>query len=786
MKQFLSFLIILTPFSIFAQSNISGTVTDSSNEPLIGVNVYVKNNNQIGTSTDFDGNFQLSLSAKCYTLVFQYIGYQTHQEKVCLKEAENKFIPIRLAEDAELLSTVVVSAGKFEQKVEEVTVSMDVIKPSFIENKASNSMDKTLKQAPSIHIVDGQANIRSGSGWSYGAGSRVMVMVDGMPLMSGDQGAAEWQLIPMENISQVEIIKGASSVLFGSSALNGTINIRTAYPSAEPVNKISFTHSKYGAPKRKNLHWYKGGYVSSNNLSFFHSHKKNNQDFVLGANLLYDGGYQYKVTSKRARLNLGYTKYDQRIEGLQYGIKANIMRSEIGDAIMWEHDTLAYNPLDNDPGYRNNIYWNIDPFISYHNADNNSKHSINARLLHIDILPSYADSLKIVNIEATESQEAYTDTVPYGAHEAKRFSKVFYIDYQYQKQYEDLLTLTTGFTNKFSKGQDVDIYGIHKEYNASIYTQADLKYDKLNLSMGGRLEHFNDGETIINKPIFRSGLNYQLATATWLRSSYGEGIRFPSILERYVTYNTGPMYIYSNPDLEPEIGWSAEIGIKQGFKLGTFKGFIDLAAFKMKYDNMMEFSFGFWGPEEAIFSGAGFKSINIGTTIIEGIELSTVCEGSIGKYKLAILGSYTYTNPYIEDKHAVYTTDNMNKDISYYNTSLDTSGVLKYRYEHLAKLDLNIQRHRYRLGLGIRHQSAMNNIDEIFNDDLFDYILGTAQAWDALNRPTTIVDLRVGYELNENSQIAFNIDNLQNVEQLLRPASLAAPRTYSLLYKQSF
>lgn len=786
MNRLLSFILLLFSFNLCAQNNISGSVVDKDKQPLVGVNIYAKNNHSIGTSTDFNGNFSLNLAAGCHTLVFQYIGYQSLEKKLCLSESENKFITISLVEDSELLSAVVVSAGKFEQKIEEVTVSMDVIKPSFIENKAANSIDKTLKQAPSIHIVDGQANIRSGSGWSYGTGSRVMVMVDGMPLMSGDQGAAEWQLIPMENISQVEVIKGASSVLFGSSALNGTINIRTAYPSSEPTNKISFSHSYYGAPKRQNLHWYKNAYHSANNLSFFHAHKKNNQDFVLGANLLYDGGYQYKVTSKRARINLGYTKYSTSTEGLQYGLKVNLMRSKIGDAIMWEHDTLAYNPLDNDPGFRNNMYWSIDPYISYRNPEKNSKHSINARLLHIDIFPGYQDSLKIETIEATDTHAAYTDTSAYSAEEAKRFSNVYYIEYQYQKQYEELLTLTTGITNKFSQGQDVDIYGIHKEYNASIYTQADFKYQKLNLSLGGRFEHFNDGEHILNKPIFRSGINYQLTRATWLRSSYGEGIRFPSILERYVSYNTGPMYIYANPDLKPEAGWSAEIGIKQAFKLGAFKGFIDLAAFKMKYDDMMEFSAGFWGPLDNEIFGLGFKSINIGQTIIEGIELSIISTAKLNEYNIDIMGSYTYTKPYIGDINAIYAQDKRMIDLSYSSTSLNQSGILKYRYEHLVKLNLNIERKRYNFGLSIHHQSSMNNIDAAFNEPLFNAQLGTTDAWDRLNRPVTTMDLRIAYDLDENSQVAFNVDNVQNVEHLLRPASLAAPRTYSLLYKHSF
>ena len=191
------------------------------------MNISVKDILGLGTSTDFNGDYQISLPQGCHDLLFQYIGYKDLLKNVCLEQNKNLNIDVSLEEASEVLGTVVISAGKFEQKLEEVTVSMDVIKPALIENKTATSLDRTMNQSPSVHIVDGQANIRSGSGWSYGAGSRVMVMVDGMPLMNGDQGGVEWQLVPMENISQIEVIKGASSVLFGSSALNGTINIRT-------------------------------------------------------------------------------------------------------------------------------------------------------------------------------------------------------------------------------------------------------------------------------------------------------------------------------------------------------------------------------------------------------------------------------------------------------------------------------------------------------------------------------------------------------------------------------
>jgi len=771
-KKTLLILFIVCIFNMQAQNLVSGKVINENSEVLIGVNISAKEIPGLGASTNFSGDYQISLPDGCNNLLFQYIGYEDVLKNVCFEQNNTLTLNVTLKKTSELLGTVVISAGKFEQRLEEVTVSMDVIKASLIENKSTTSLDRTMNQSPSVHVVDGQANIRSGSGWSYGAGSRVMVMVDGIPLMRGDQGAVAWQLVPMENISQIEVIKGASSVLFGSSALNGTINIRTNYPSSEPANKLSITHTAYGKPKRESIHWYKGGYTSANNISYLHTHKKDNTDFVLGTNLYYDGGYQYKVISKRARINMSHTTYSKEIEGLSYGIKANIMRSKIADALMWQHDTLAYNALNDDPSYSDNNHFNIDHFITYNNPRNGIKHRINSRYFRINIYPAYVDSGQFSN------------------RQAKRFSNVYYTDYQFQKQIKNIVTLTSGYTYKYSDGQDLVIYGNRNNVNHSLYAQADIKYQRLNLSFGGRFEHYNDEGNIINKPIFRSGINYQIAKATFLRSSYGEGIRFPSIIERYVNYATGPVMIFPNEELKPETGWSAELGIKQALKVGEWKGFVDFAVFMMQYDDMMEFSFGKWGNDDdgQIF-GFGFKSVNIGRTQIKGFELSLAGEGKIGQTKIEVLGGYTYTKPYIDDKHFVYdqyTTNSGINPVSYLTTSSDTSGTLKYRYKHLAKFDLNIERDRIATGISLRYNSRMENIDRAFIDPLFDMILGTTNAWERLNKNSMILDYRIGYNLTEEAQISFNIDNIFNKEQSLRPASLSAPRTYSILFKQNF
>ena len=91
---------------------------------------------------------------------------------------ELKNVKIILNEVSKKLDVVVISAGKFEQRIEETTVSMEVIKPQMIENKNTTEIQTAMEQIPGVNITDGQANIRGGSGWSYGAGSRVLVMVD--------------------------------------------------------------------------------------------------------------------------------------------------------------------------------------------------------------------------------------------------------------------------------------------------------------------------------------------------------------------------------------------------------------------------------------------------------------------------------------------------------------------------------------------------------------------------------------------------------------------------------
>ena len=244
-----SSFLIFTSSTIVAQTEktvtIKGIILDGEEEgePLIGGNVIL--NNGDGAATDFNGAYSFKTTPGSYTITFKYIGYQSQNQKVEVAEGETKVINITLMPEANQLDDVVISASKYEQKLGDVPVSMAVIKPALIENKATRDAQAIVEQVPGVQINENQVSIRGGSGWSYGAGSRVLVMVDGMPMLAGDANDIKWSAIPLENISQIEILKGASSVLYGSSALNGVINIRTQYPKDEPVTKMNISNGFY-------------------------------------------------------------------------------------------------------------------------------------------------------------------------------------------------------------------------------------------------------------------------------------------------------------------------------------------------------------------------------------------------------------------------------------------------------------------------------------------------------------------------------------------------------------
>ena len=762
------YLLMISLFVQAQKTSITGKVIDAkTKEPLIGVAVIV--DDKSGVTTDINGLYILELTVGAHTISFKYIGYATETKKITMKEGEIQTINIYAEPSSSMLDEMVVSAGKFEQKLSDVTVSIQTIKPSMIENNNTNSIESIVEKTPGVTIMDDQASIRGGSGYSYGAGSRVLLLVDDLPMLSGDAGDVKWNFAPVENIEQIEVIKGAASALFGSSALNGIINIRTAFPGNTPRTKIIVNSGLYNNPKRKEIIWWGSTQPTFSGTQFLHSRKIGNLDLTVGANLFTDQGYREKNDEQRYRFNINTRYRDKKISGLSYGINSNFMNVKGNEFLLWQNgDTGVYRPSPSWSQQTNNSRLNIDPFIVYHN-DNGNRHSLRGRYYQIN------------NRNNTGQQSR---------------SYLFYGEYQYQKHFKNELTMTTGITGTYNYAV-ADIYGGKNHYAASggAFAQFDKKINLLTISAGARYEVFKmDKDKDNSRPVFRTGVNYQLAEESFLRASFGQGFRYPAIAEKYIQTSAGSLKIFPNDTLRPETGWSAEIGFKQGFKISSWYGYLDIAGFWTQYHDMIEFTFGQHYPDsiknptlQDYFYYTGFKAYNISNAQINGIDITIMGQGKFFGLPATLLMGYTYTNP---------TDLDVNRD----SLKSNGSNVLKYRFYHSAKADFEVAYKDVSAGISLDYHSYMINIDKAFEEplklpngdpviqygDTVFFLPGLKQYREKHHTGDVIFDFRLSYQITVTSKISIIIKNIFNREYMLRPGDVQPPRNIALQYALKF
>lgn len=848
----LPFLGLLTWFSATSQERgtLQGSVSDeATSETLIGANVVLASDKGVGSSTDIEGKFSFTLPEGKHWVVCSFTGMKADSLEVIIKAGETTTQNFVLGMNSEQLSTVVVSAGKFEQKLEELTVTMNVLKPALIDNRNSTNITSALEQTPGLTIMDEEPQIRSGSGYSFGIGSRVAILVDDLPILNGDIGKAEWSFIPTENVEQIEVIKGASSVLYGSSALSGAINVRTAYPKDKPLTKVNiFTGFRSAileddASTGKRIANFFGMDVSAANgkkwwdgvanfsgMNFMHSRKVDHWDIVFGGNFLYDHGYigpqtpvaeldsfymanlvntgyvdrydrtdtikdiaNKDVRELRGRFNFNIRKRSKKTSGLNYGLNGNFMRSSKNFSLVWQatekNESGKYRSYPGTMTLTEITTFYLDPFVNYV-TPRGVQHAFRSRILF--------------NNSDNSNDQSVQSTVYFG-------------EYQIQRTFSKMrdLNLIAGASGSYSTSKS-DLFvggnesGNNNAKNFSLYMQLDKKFFKqVNVSIGVRGEYFQINNTeFVVRPVFRTGVSWKAGRESYIRGSYGQGYRFPTIAEKYIFTTTGGLGVFPNPDLKPETSWNAELGFKQGFKIGKFMGYFDLVGFWQEYNNSIEFVMGRYDPDIVL---PGFKFLNTGKNRVRGIETSIMGGGQFTKsLGMTLIVGYTYTIPESVEPEAVYYRDTTgvssggNEQLfTHYGTSVDTTKILKYRFQHLANLDLEFTYRKWSLGYTFRFYSFMSNIDKVLYDldssspddfaDLFDtgiiehrgdeesdqsYVYNLADK----HSGNYVMDARISYQISGWLKAAFIVNNFLNREYSLRPLKMEQPRTASIQF----
>ena len=798
----------LLNYTYAEKGTLSGVITDATTkENLIGVNIVTTNN--LGTVTDIDGKFSIQLEEGKYKITISYLGYASITEEVTIiANQTTEFVKSIETEAKDALgSEIVITGSLYQKRASEEVISVEVIKPRQLATSNILRIDDIARRVSGLNVADGQANIRSGSGWSYGVGSRVMMILDGLPLLSPDRGDVKWTLLPTESVGQIEVLKGASSVLYGSSAMNGTISLQTQKPTSKPVTRITSFMSFITPPKRK-ITQYWNFPKPSVGVSFMRAHKsKDNFEYNVGGSLYlnnttYENGLEYL-----ARLNYRLKWTSKKNPKLSWGFAGNFMYNKEYEFFYWQNDqdgaykAAAGNSFEN-------IRLTVDPFVTIYDKKNN-KHEIKTRTyfnrpsfdtktilenINYQFIKNYPN--KNLTVIAGVDEQFLWIKVPAFAEDDKKKANIFAGFMQLEKKYKKL-TLVGGVRFEYFAYQKL-----------SGVTGAEFK-DK-----SGKLKFYLPGQ-------WRAGLNYQAAKNTYLRFNIGQAYRFPSFAERFVdervgstenrytivenfpirdtfytiardsVYTNSTLGILPNTNLKPEYGWTAEFGFQQ--KFGTKKnkhyvGMFDGAFFWQEYKNIIEPTARGAVPESNALINLSFQ--NIVRARIAGWDLSFKNELDYGKHKASFNVGYTYSLPVALNTNSIYGFDKVGSYLKYlfkfapHQFGSDTAEqILKYRNRHLLTIDMEYNYNNlFTFGFDARYYSKIENFDKIFIaiPGIANFINTTSQ------KGYFVLNTRTFFTVKKKHTIGLIVDNILNTEYWLRAGKLEQPRRVTMQYRLEF
>jgi len=220
------------------------------NEHVPFVNIVVKGTN-MGTTTDVTGHYKLTnLPVGKNIIIASAIGYKTKEVEVVMERDKATELFIELEEDVLQLEQVVVTGTRTEHYIKDVPVRTEVITSREIETKNAGNLFQVLEGTPGIRVEQQCQFCNFTMIRMQGLGAEhTQVLIDGQPMYSGLAGVYGLQQISTVNIDRIEVVKGAGSALYGSSAVAGAINIITKKPSLVPSTKLGLQFGNYNTNK---------------------------------------------------------------------------------------------------------------------------------------------------------------------------------------------------------------------------------------------------------------------------------------------------------------------------------------------------------------------------------------------------------------------------------------------------------------------------------------------------------------------------------------------------------
>ena len=633
---------------------LRGSVVDAKTlQPLPGATVSVEGTLR-GTSSGPDGQFLITrLAAGTYGVAVSMVGYQ-RRTLAGLVVDEDDTVTLQIRMDAVALQTdpIIVTASRREQSLQESPVSVSVMDATGLQSRTVVTFDEALRYIPGVNVTESQVSIRGSSGYNRGAGSRVLMLVDGIPMLTGDTGEINYDILPVNEIDRIEVVKGASSALYGSNALGGVLNLITRPIGEEPLTYLSTYGGLYNAPSHNEWKWADG---ARGLFGISASHERRIADFSFRAFLSMAGDDSYRRSDLRHRFN-GSLKLRYDISAASaLTVNAGLMDLQRDNFLYWQDLHNALLSPDDQVGDRVHSTRFFANGIYQHTVSSSAMHSVRALWF----------------------RNHFTDSISEPGNNST--SDVLRGEYQ--------LTLAAGTTHLLTAGAEgnldlvrSNLFGERSGGGIAAYLQDEIRLlEDLRLTLGARFDLQDvDSLEITSQLNPKAALVYMPIPGTSLRSSVGRGFRAPTVAEAFTETYAGGLLIVPNPALRPERSWSFEVGVNQLLSdVATF----DVSGFLTTYSDLIESGFNAAG--QAQFS-------NVTDASVAGFEVASSVE--LLERALFLDAAYTY----------VYPRDRTRDDL------------LKYRPRHLAYVSGHGHLWIFTLGAEFRYASRVERIDEEF------------------------------------------------------------------------
>ncbi len=636
--------------------SVSGRIVEvESGDPSIGANVLIKDTFW-GSATDENGDFIIeNVPFGDYIIIVSVIGYKTYELTVVLSsDHPHVIISALLERDVIESSQIVVTASRSAQDIMELPLSVSVVTPRKLSDKNVVSLEEILIYEPGVTIVKDQLNIRGASGYTLGAGSRSLLLLDGLPLMGSASGNITWNVVPTSEIDQVEIVKSGGSAMYGSGAMGGVVNIITRNAPDKPETRLRILSGVYSHPKYDQWQW-------RNSRGFFNM-MEITRSLPIGPHGAWfrlqryqTDGYtelgwdeSWNLTAK-TKLNFG-NKYSASIYG-------NFISTLNGIESQWKSPADPFEA----------------PYGSEHDKANGTKLNINSTLSAV-MSPYTVLHLK------SAFYDVFWENI--GTNTDRSNERKVYGELQGGTKISRRWHVTSGASLQRAT-IDASIFGTHSTATQAIYGLLQGKFGRgLSSSIAGRYELFSvDGKKNTAQFVPQFALNYHPKKWLSLRTSLAKGFRSPSIAELFSQSQLNVFKVEPNPNLVTETSSSYEVGITMKFvSANPILNFmqVDIAGYSSRYIDLIE-------PTPDSFGVIHFENVTNAT--ISGFDAGIGMRFFRGLFDLQ--GSYTYLNP-VETGSG--------------GTIIDT---LAYRYRHHFTQTTTVNISSFSFLIDSRHTSRM-------------------------------------------------------------------------------